>query len=185
MPHGLQKPWVAGAILGIALLAGVLVLSRGNLVSRAEAAGRWYWPSWTNPGTKLVPILSAGTPGVRLGLAQVTGPKLRVRQVRAVLQIDGDFGGIRAKILVPSNSMTSLDRVQGTAVTAVAQYSLLGFSSHHNGRSYRDYQQPADHPRWERGYCPPAHEYHSHHDRGHHYGWYKHHGHHDRDERGD
>jgi len=107
---------------GLALLLGGAVL----LVSVAEAAG--VWPAWTRVSTKIVPIHSVGNPGVKIGLAQVTGPATHVPKVKAVLQLEGDFTRARAKLLIPSNSMTDLRRVQGTAVTGVVDYQLMDFS---------------------------------------------------------
>lgn len=86
------------------------------------------WPDWTNAQTKIVPIISVGTPGVRLGLAQVSGPESRVDQVRSVVQIDAVFQrAARARIFVPSQTLTGLNRVQGVAVTALLQYELFKF----------------------------------------------------------
>jgi len=150
-------------------LAG-MALPWGPRLARAEAAiEEAAWPRWVHPGTAIVPILSAGSPGIRLGLAQVSGPRRRVDQVKAVLQIDGQFDSIRGKLLIPSNSYTSLDRVQGTAVTAILQYELMNFSAHHKA-------EPAPEKHEEHDNCPPKHEEQDHHDRdqGHHYGWYKH-----------
>lgn len=143
---------------------GLLV---GGLAPRVTPAGaaptpRGSWPQWTNPTSKIVPIVSAGTPGVRLGIAQVRGPKRQVDRVRAVLQIDGDFKSVRAKILVPSDSLTDLRRVQGTAVSGVAQYRLVTF-----GSSKKDAPPPP-----EESCCPK-------HNHGKHKGWKKHHGHRD------
>jgi hypothetical protein len=109
-------------VLGSALVLGAVTLG----IRQADAAGTW--PSWSKTSTKIVPIVSVGTPGLRLGLAQVTGPASKMPLVRAVLQLDGDFKSVRAKIFVPSDSMTDLRRVQGTAVTGVVSYRLLDFS---------------------------------------------------------
>jgi hypothetical protein len=86
------------------------------------------WPAWTNASTKIVPILSAGTPGVSLGFAQVTGPAERISNVRAVFQVDLEFQNTaRIYAFVPSSSLTGLSRVQGTAVTALLQYTVFNF----------------------------------------------------------
>ncbi|MHB9134398.1 MAG: hypothetical protein ACYDBB_25280 [Armatimonadota bacterium] len=90
------------------------------------AAGQF--PDWTNPDTKIVPILAVGTPGIRLGFAQVTGPRERVNSVRAVFQIDAVFQRVaRIKAFVPSSNLTGVNRVQGVAVTALLQYQLFRF----------------------------------------------------------
>lgn len=86
------------------------------------------WPSWANAETKIVPILSVGTPGVSIGFAQVSGPAERVNKVRAVLQLDATFKSVvRVKAFIPSDSYTDLRRVQGTAVTALLQYNAMKF----------------------------------------------------------
>lgn len=121
-------------LVALAIATSILPLAGG--VQRAEGASRpaarrqlAVWPSWNRSVSRVVPILSAGTPGIRLGMAQVTGPKPQVDQVHAVLQLDADFHSVRGKVLVPSDSLTALRRVQGTAVTAVLQYNLLDFRS--------------------------------------------------------
>ena len=86
------------------------------------------WPEWTNIGSKNVPILSVGTPGLQLGVAQVTGPKGRVERVRAVFQLDAEFQRLaRVRAFIPSESMTSLGRVQGVAVSGLLQYQVMHF----------------------------------------------------------
>ncbi|MHB9132237.1 MAG: M48 family metallopeptidase [Armatimonadota bacterium] len=100
----------------------------GNTDSVSGGNNTYDWPSWTNAETKIVPILSVGTPGVSIGFAQVTGPAERVNKVRAVLQLDATFKSIgRVKAFVPSDSYTDLRRVQGTAVTALLQYNAMKF----------------------------------------------------------
>ncbi|HEX2949803.1 MAG TPA: hypothetical protein VHV83_09600, partial [Armatimonadota bacterium] len=96
-----------------------------GIITRVAGYSATYWPRWSTPATAIVPIVSVGTPGLRLGLAQVTGPKREVGRVKAVLQLDADFKSVRMKILVPSDSYTDLRRVQGTAVTGLVQYKLL------------------------------------------------------------
>jgi hypothetical protein len=86
------------------------------------------WPAWTNVGNKIVPILSAGSPGIRLGAAQVVGPQERIAQVEAVFQVDLEFQRTaRIRVFIPSSSLTGLNRVQGTAVSALLQYELFRF----------------------------------------------------------
>ncbi|HEX2949024.1 MAG TPA: hypothetical protein VHV83_05585 [Armatimonadota bacterium] len=86
------------------------------------------WPDWTNAQTKIVPIISLGTPGLRIGAAQITGPRERVSTVNAVLQLDVVFERVaRIRAYIPSSSLTSVRRVQGVAVTALLQYQLFRF----------------------------------------------------------
>ena len=94
----------------------------------AVAGTQEQWPTWTKPSTKIVPIVSAGTPGIRLGFAQVSGPEERVALVHAVLQLDARFQRVaRVMVFVPSSSLTSVNRVEGTAVTGLLQYTLFKF----------------------------------------------------------
>lgn len=86
------------------------------------------FPAWTNPATKIVPIIAVGTPGVSLGAAQVTGPSELVDQVRSVLEVDAEFQRVaRIRAFVPSNTLTGLNRVQGVAVSALLNYRLVSF----------------------------------------------------------
>jgi hypothetical protein len=86
------------------------------------------WPTWTNPATKIVPIISLGTPGVSLGGAQVTGPADLVNQVKSVVQLSVVFQRTaRVFAFVPSSEIAGLQRVQGVAVSALLQYQLVKF----------------------------------------------------------
>jgi hypothetical protein len=85
---------------------------------------------WAEGGRKLVPILSVGTPGLRVGAAQVVGPKIQVEKVKAVAQIDLTFRDafrIRAYVPVSSLSLDKIQRVQGCSVWAVGELNLLKF----------------------------------------------------------
>lgn len=96
--------------------------------AQATTSARNQWPDWTNTTTKIVPIVAVGTPGIRLGAAQVTGPRDRVGQVDAVLQLDVVFQRVaRVRVFIPSTSYTRIDRVQGVAVSALLQYGLFSF----------------------------------------------------------
>ncbi len=81
----------------------------------------------TPTGQKIVPIISAGS-GVRVGGAQVTGPRNRVDDVVAVAQIEGSFGNsVRARVLVPvsaQNVVQNISRVPQTSVTALVDIRL-------------------------------------------------------------
>lgn len=92
------------------------------------AATQEQWPAWTTPDTKIVPIISLGTPGLQLGFAQVSGPKERVAQVKSVVQLDAEFQkAARLRIFVPSSVLLGMNRVQGVAVSALLQYGLFRF----------------------------------------------------------
>jgi hypothetical protein len=77
--------------------------------------------------TKIVPIISVGS-GVRIGGAQVTGPKEFVEQVKAVAQIEGDFRDVvRVRILVPVSTediVQKISRVPQTSVTALVDLKI-------------------------------------------------------------
>ncbi|OPZ80708.1 MAG: hypothetical protein BWY76_03279 [bacterium ADurb.Bin429] len=65
---------------------------------------------------------------MRLGAAQVIGPQERINQVEAVFQVDLEFQrAARVRVFIPSSSLTGLNRVQGTAVSALLQYELFRF----------------------------------------------------------
>ncbi len=75
--------------------------------------------------TKVVPILSLGLGQASyIGAAQVSGPTSAVAKVKAVGQLEADFGQVfRVKALVPLDSLNPITdgirRVPGVGVTAV------------------------------------------------------------------
>lgn len=79
--------------------------------------------------TKVVPILSVGEKGY-IGGAQVSGPKAKVDNVKAVFQYEKNLSNnnYRAKVLLPSASVNpiKLDRVAGVGVTAIIDVALDG-----------------------------------------------------------
>jgi hypothetical protein len=76
----------------------------------------------TELDTKLVPIVTVGSAG-SIGVAQVSGPENRVREVRAVAQLATDYQDTaRIRILVPirtENVVENLSRVPQVAVTGI------------------------------------------------------------------
>ena len=88
------------------------------------------YPDWEAKGSKFVPVLSAGTPGVSIGAARVVGPKEQVDRVKAVAQLEASFKGLaRIYVYVPVSSLNviKLDRVQGVSVQALGDVRILGF----------------------------------------------------------
>jgi len=81
---------------------------------------------WERQDDKIVPIFSIGTPGVSIGAARVSGPKVEVGRVKAVAQIEAEWKNVlRARIYVPVSSIsTKLERVQGVSVSALIDYNL-------------------------------------------------------------
>lgn len=79
--------------------------------------------------TKVVPIFSLGQ-GTHVGAAQVSGPAEKVKEVKAVAQLEGRFLGrrARARILIPIRSSKPLklevERVEGVGILAVIDFRL-------------------------------------------------------------
>ncbi len=77
--------------------------------------------------TKVVPILTFGSGGY-VGAAQVLGPQDLVNQVKAVVQVEGNFNGqqFRVKALIPidSKNPTNFSRVQGVGVSAMIDVKI-------------------------------------------------------------
>ena len=77
--------------------------------------------------TKVVPIVSIGN-GAHIGAAQVgASTKSAIDRTQAVGQLEGDFKSIRARALIPIDSLNPLKqfkRVQGVGVTAIIDVKL-------------------------------------------------------------
>ena len=76
--------------------------------------------------TKVVPILSLGGGGY-VGAAQVVGNPENVQRVKAVIQVEGKLGGVRAQLLLPTVSdraSGSPDRAKGVGVSAVVEFRI-------------------------------------------------------------
>lgn len=86
--------------------------------------------SWAETGKKIVPILSVGSPGVHLGVAQVVGPKVQVAKVKGVAQLELEFKrAFRIRVYIPVSSIRTdkLQRVQGCSVWATGELGLVKF----------------------------------------------------------
>ena len=89
-----------------------------NALGERDAAARG--------ATKVVPILSLGGGGY-IGAAQVVGNPENVKQVKAVVQVEGKFGSLRAKVLVPTTTdkvTGTPDRAKGVGVSAVVEFKI-------------------------------------------------------------
>ena len=76
--------------------------------------------------TKVVPILSLGGGGY-IGAAQVVGNPENVQRVKAVLQVEGKLGGVRAQVLLPTvtdRASGNPDRAEGVGVSAVIEFRI-------------------------------------------------------------
>jgi len=110
-------------------LGGQPVAATPAATPTAQVAGSREAVDWTSQADKVVPIVSAGTPGVSIGAARVSGPEAQVRQVKAVAQLDATFRSVaRIRIFVPVSSIsTRLDRVQGVSVNALIDMRIVEF----------------------------------------------------------
>ncbi len=76
--------------------------------------------------TKVVPILSLGGGGY-VGAAQVVGSPENVQRVKAVFQVEGRYGNIRAQVLLPAATDRASgrpDRAKGVGVSAVIEFQI-------------------------------------------------------------
>jgi hypothetical protein len=76
--------------------------------------------------TKVVPILSLGGGGY-IGAAQVVGNPDNVQRVKAVFQVEGKLGGVRAQVLLPTmtdRTSGNPDRAEGVGVSAVIEFRI-------------------------------------------------------------
>lgn len=131
----LSVPFPASALdLGDLLKKGALIVGGGAVVTAIAGPINDFINTVTfNKGakfqghTKVVPIVSFGS-GTHIGAAQVGGQsKSAVEKTQAVAQLEADFKGVRAKILVPIDSLNPVERfrrVQGVGVTAVIDVKI-------------------------------------------------------------
>jgi hypothetical protein len=84
---------------------------------------------WTGSAQKTVPVFSAENEGLRLGVAQIAGPTSQVAKVKGVAELRLNFQNVgRVYVYIPVSSIsTSLDRVQGVSVWALAGIKVLSF----------------------------------------------------------
>jgi hypothetical protein len=76
-----------------------------------------------------VPVFSAENEGLRLGVAQIAGPTAQGAKVKGVAELRLNFQNVgRIYVYIPVSSIsTSLDRVQGVSVWALAGIKVLSF----------------------------------------------------------
>lgn len=124
--------WSSAQDLGKILRGGVKLVGIGYLVKQNAKALDKFINEITirrnvpiNQATKVVPILSVGDKGY-VGAAQVMGPKEAVNKVQAVLQIEESLDRFRIKVLVPSDSLTGLRRVEKVGISALIDVALEG-----------------------------------------------------------
>ncbi|MGQ9488636.1 MAG: hypothetical protein ACUVR7_12660 [Armatimonadota bacterium] len=124
--------WSSAQDLGKILRGGVKLVGIGYLVKQnAKALDRFINEVTIrrnvpiNQATKVVPILSIGDKGY-VGAAQVMGPKEAVNKVQAVFQIEESLDRFRIKVLVPSDSLTGLRRVEKVGISALIDVALEG-----------------------------------------------------------
>lgn len=124
--------WSSAQDLGKILRGGVKLLGIGYLVKQNAKSLDKFINEITlrrnvpiNQATKVVPILSIGDKGY-VGAAQVMGPKEAVNKVQAVFQIEESLDRFRIKVLVPSDSLTGLRRVEKVGISALIDVALEG-----------------------------------------------------------
>lgn len=120
--YGLAKIWHANLVKGLQALPGAPPATSASTSAPAV--------DWTEGDKKLVPILSVARHGVRVGAAQVVGPKRQVEQVKAVAQLDLVFRDrfrIRVYVPISSISLDKIRRVQGCSVWAVGELRVIEF----------------------------------------------------------
>jgi len=124
--------WSTAQDLGRILRGGVKAVGIGYLVRQNARALDRFINDITirqnvpiNQATKVVPILSVGDKGY-IGAAQVMGPKEAVNKVQAVFQIEESLDRFRIKVLVPSDSLTGLRRVEKVGISALIDVALEG-----------------------------------------------------------
>lgn len=109
--------------------AGEQPAEEGGGTARAEATVEEDWTPPEPYDQKNVPIVSIGE-GIRVGMAQVKGPRSRVAQVKAVALVETSFKrALEIEIYVPISTSVpgkSLARVQGVGVVGVAMYQVTG-----------------------------------------------------------
>jgi hypothetical protein len=89
-----------------------------------------YYGDWEGATNKWVPILDVNNNGVRIGAAQVAGPKVQVDKVKAVAQLGLAFRSVgRIKVYIPIEdyNVLSLHRVQGVSVWATGDIKIVNF----------------------------------------------------------
>lgn len=130
-----SSPLPASAIdIGDILKKGALIVGGGAVVTAIAGPINDFINTVTlNKGakfqghTKVVPIVSFGS-GTHIGAAQVGGQvKSAVQKTQAVAQLEVDFKGVRAKVLIPIDSINPVKqfrRVQGVGVTAIIDVKI-------------------------------------------------------------
>ncbi len=123
------KAQVGEVLKGAAI--GVLVNQFGGQIDRFVNTISGNKPDGLRETTRVVAILTVGE-GAYVGAAQITGPKNKVDQVKALARVEGSTrigNELRATALIPINTarpgkLESLSRVKGVGVSAIIDYRL-------------------------------------------------------------
>lgn len=108
----------------------IILALGGRVPDRNSSGSSGYYDSWEGQAQKWVPILDVSNNGVRIGAAQVAGPRVQIDKTKAVAQLGLDFQRVaRIKVYVPISSynVIRLDRVQGVSVWATGDLRLVKF----------------------------------------------------------
>ena len=112
----------------IAKVVGVgwLVSKYGNQIDSFITGALGERDAAARGATKVVPIISLGR-GTHIGAAQVVGNPENVKAVKAVVQVEGKFGSLGAKVLLPTTTDSpsgSPERAKGVGVSAVIEFKI-------------------------------------------------------------
>lgn len=110
---------------------GILVNQFGGQIDRFVNTVTGNKPDGLRETTRVVPIVTVGE-GVLVGAVQITGPKNKVDEVRAVAQVEASTkigNQINVTALVPisttkPNDITSISRIKGVGVSAIINVKL-------------------------------------------------------------
>jgi biotin synthase-related radical SAM superfamily protein len=116
---------VVGAV-GLGVTAAYLPAARAAVAPQVSVTALRQRPE-EETRTKIVPILTVGS-SLRAGVAQVSGPKSRVDDVKVVARLDTDYKDVvRIAVLVPvstENVVSNIKRVPQVSVTAIGDLKL-------------------------------------------------------------
>ncbi len=97
---------------------------RNNLADAVSSRAAAYRAELVRPISKICPIVSVGK-GLRVGLANVTGPASQVHQAAVVGQLETTFQKVvRIRIFVPIKSQNGVDRVPQVNVNAYGDLKM-------------------------------------------------------------
>ncbi len=124
---GLTALLVAPLVTPLTPMGDAFITRVAHAATRARV-GRAAWDDLEpNLRSKFVPVLSGGN-GVRIGMAQVTGPEADVNDVKAVAELETEWKhAARARLYIPIsdlNVLKGINRVPRVGVSGMADVRL-------------------------------------------------------------